>query len=455
MYFLVIKWFGDKYQSVRFRLILAFFLLIIVFFILLGLHLEQLLSAQKHSQLTQQITTQSKIFIACIESKSDLSVESLDQCASFQSYLNPHTNLFLYNFEQEILWQFKQRSASLLNSNTKLSLAYSELLQPSSALLKIADYYYFSHSLDSGHLLILNINEQWLNVQINANRWQLAFTLLLIILILLCGFTAIIQRGLKPLSEMVFELDEIATGNSDQLKNGYASEFYAMRKSLNNLLKAEHIQREKYRNTLADLAHSLKTPLAVMQGAASENLNYQAYLSVASEQIRRMDQIIQYQLTRAVKSIGDGAKTNSVAVTPIIERILSALGKVYREKEVRVVLNLAPDVELNADERDLMELLGNMLENAFKYCRSEVAISLYDDPDNVYIDLEDDGAGVSENMRNTILERGERADTSATPGQGIGLSVSVDILSSYNCRLEVEDSFSLGGAKFSITFPKN
>ena len=225
--------------------------------------------------------------------------------------------------------------------------------------------------------------------------------------------------------------------------------------SLNNLLNAERMQRERYRNTLADLAHSLKTPLAVIQGASTEGLDSEAYKSIVGEQIRRMDQIIQYQLTRAVKSIGDGAKANAVEVTPIVERILSALGKVYREKEVRVVLNLEPKIAINADERDLMEMLGNMMENAFKYCRSEVAVSLYSDENNVYIDLEDDGAGVSENMRNTILERGERADTSAAPGQGIGLSVSVDILSSYNCRLEVEDSFSLGGAKFSVTFPKH
>ncbi|MEH6442442.1 MAG: ATP-binding protein [Oceanospirillaceae bacterium] len=451
----MIKWLADKCQSVKLRLILAFFLFAIVIFSILGLYLERILSAEKHSQLTQQLTIQSEVFVACIESTSEVSVESLDHCASFQSHLNPHTNLFLYNSSQEIIWQFKQRSTSLSNSKKSLSLAYSEWLQPSLALLKIADHYYFSHFLDGGYMLVLSIHEQWLNTQVNANRWQLALTLMLIIVALLGGFAVIIHRGLKPLSEMVLDLDEIATGNSDQLKNGYASEFYEMSKSLNSLLKAERIQREKYRNTLANLAHSLKTPLAVMQGAVSENLDYQAYLDVVSEQIRRMDQIIQYQLTRAVKSIGDGAKTNSVLVTPIIERILSALGKVYREKEVRVILNIESGVELNADERDLMEMLGNMLENAFKYCRSEVAISLYSDPDNVYIDLEDDGAGVSEGMRNTILERGERADTSTAPGQGIGLSVSVDILSAYNCRLEVEDSFSLGGAKFSITFPKN
>ena len=264
-----------------------------------------------------------------------------------------------------------------------------------------------------------------------------------------------LHRGLIPLSKMVFDLEQIAKGNADRLKNEYASEFSAMRDSVNNLLNTERMQRERYRNTLADLAHSLKTPLAVMQGAASEQLDYQDYLSVASEQIRRMDQIIQYQLTRAVKSIGDGAKKKTVKLVPIIERILFALGKVYREKEVRVILNLELGIELNADERDLMEMLGNMLENAFKYSRSEVAVSAYTDSDNVFIVMEDDGVGISENMRHTILERGERADTSATPGQGIGLSVSVDILSAYNCRLEVEDSFSLGGAKFSITFPKS
>ena len=118
-----------------------------------------------------------------------------------------------------------------------------------------------------------------------------------------------------------------------------------------------------------------------------------------------------------------------------------------------MALDLQGEYQLAADERDLMELLGNVLENAFKYGRSQVAVSFSNGSGMLQIDIADDGEGVSPELRQTILKRGERADTSA-PGQGIGLSVAVDILSSYDGELEISES-AFGGALFSIRFPLN
>jgi len=446
-------WLKGKYESVQFRILFTFWLVLMAVCISIGAFLDTLLINAKIHHLEQHFHTQNSIFRSCQDEKHSSQAEKNSHCSHIYQQLARDSNYLLFDADDSLIWEMKQYPSQL----DYVALLSSASVDPSikeSLVIRLSDSFVTTAVLNDQKVLIISTKLEDFDAQIALNRAYLAVIILVTIILLVSGLAWVLRRGLKPLNKMVSDLEEIAVGNAERLNDEYASEFVAMRDSVNNLLNAERMQRERYRNTLADLAHSLKTPLAVMQGAASEQLDYVSYLKVASEQIRRMDQIIQYQLTRAVKSIGDGAKAQPVRLVPIIERILSALAKVYREKEVRVILHLEQGIELGADERDLMEMLGNMLENAYKYCRSEVAVSAYSDSDNVFIVLEDDGAGVSENLRHTILERGERADTSAAPGQGIGLSVSVDILSSYNCRLEVEDSFSLGGAKFSITFPK-
>lgn len=446
------KWLEGKLNSVKFKILFTFWLVLLVIFIAIGWFLDSLIINTKSQYLQQHIQTQSNVFRNCLYSAATPSAEKLPVCGKALQPVSSQTNFYLFNPDHSLAWQLTQYSSDVTYSKQLVT----KLLAQGSAsrvMLRIEDSFVTSFELNNQKILVLSTPLAGFDADVILSRWYLCVALLLNIILLMAVLVWVVNRALKPLDKMVLDLEKIATGEAERLKDGYASEFVMMRDSVNNLLNAEQKQRERYRNTLADLAHSLKTPLAVIQGASNEQLDYEGYLKVASEQIRRMDQIIQYQLTRAVKSIGDGTKTQAVKLVPIIERILSALSKVYRDKEVRVLQNLENSIELLADERDLMEMLGNMLENAFKYCRSEVAVSAYSEADNVFIVIEDDGDGVSEHLRHTILERGARADTSATPGQGIGLSVSVDILSSYNCRLEVEDSFSLGGAKFSITFP--
>lgn len=287
--------------------------------------------------------------------------------------------------------------------------------------------------------------------ELNAYRTQLWGWLFAVTVLALMLQTLITRWGLKPLSTLVDDLHNIERGYSTRLEGYYPEEVQGVTDSLNHLLHSERNQRERYRNTLGDLAHSLKTPLAVIRGAGNEQLLYEGYRNVVDDQVRRMDQIVQYQLARAVRS-----QTNTIAhatpLAPIIKRIASALSKVYREKNVDVSLLLDETALFGADERDMMELLGNMLENAFKYCHSAVRVLLVTEPEWVQLSIEDNGPGVSPDMRHVILQRGARVDTSAAPGQGIGLTVAVDILSSYDGQLEVGES-TLGGARFKITLP--
>jgi len=275
--------------------------------------------------------------------------------------------------------------------------------------------------------------------------WLLAVYLLALLLQYM-----ILRWGLKPLNALAHEISLIEQGDAADLKGHYPDEVEPVTRNLNRLIESERRQRERYRNTLADLAHSLKTPLAVIKGAAGESHSLESYQSLIDEQSDRMTQIVQYQLSRAVKS-RQRPFASAVPIKAAVERICGALSKVYAAKQMHVEFEALDDKSFAGDERDLMELLGNLLENAFKYGRSRVSVAAYADEDGLILLIGDDGPGVGSIERQVILERGARLDTTL-PGQGIGLAVCADILSSYNGALEVRTS-ALGGAEFRVHLP--
>jgi len=217
-------------------------------------------------------------------------------------------------------------------------------------------------------------------------------------------------------------------------------------------LRSEREQRQRYRDSLDDLAHSLKTPLAVLQGVG-ESLQQRSgereQARVLQSQIERMSQQIDYQLQRASLR-KSGLVRHSVLLRPLLESLCSTLAKVYRDKRVDVTLQLPDAAQVPMEQGALLELLGNLLENAYRLSLRQVRVSLEQAPGQLTLCIEDDGPGVPADQRERILERGERLD-SQHPGQGIGLAVVKDIVDSYDAELSLGDS-PLGGAAFRITF---
>ncbi len=265
-----------------------------------------------------------------------------------------------------------------------------------------------------------------------------------ILLIAIQSFVA--KWGLRPLKTLATEIEQIEQGNKVDLEFDYPKEIRPVTKSLSNLLTSENAQRSRYKNALSDLAHSLKTPLAVVRSHLTDNEKDQTI----DEQIDRMSTIIGHQLRRAsaeVKSVY-GPQTN---ISVLIRRLHGALSKVYKDKNIEFDIQIESTLEAQVQESDAMEVLGNIMENACKYGESKVYISSKKENNATTIYIEDDGMGVPESLREHILTRGARADTSKR-GQGIGLAVAVDILSSYNGALKIEASM-LGGAKFGVCLP--
>jgi len=271
-----------------------------------------------------------------------------------------------------------------------------------------------------------------------------------LVLLLAQGF--ILRWGLRPLRTVTNDLQQIEQGRSDRLDGHYPKELTGLTSSLNSLIEHSKAVQVRYRNSLDDLAHSLKTPLAILQSSEPDGSNDPGDShELVREQVERMDEIISHQLQRAAVS-GRTTLAKPVSVGKVVERLVRSLDKVYREKQVTVDLELDPSVTFTGDEADLTEILGNLLENAYKYCNRAVraSVSTNQHAEGVEIDIEDDGPGIAAEQVDTLLQRGKRMDESI-PGQGLGLSMANEIITVYGGHLVFADS-PLGGTLLQVRF---
>lgn len=286
-------------------------------------------------------------------------------------------------------------------------------------------------------------DEREFQQQIDQFNQQLWTWLLILMFVMLVFQLSWLVWTLRPLARFTQELHSVEQGKSMQLSSQYPTELQAVARQLNILLNTEQAQRKRYRNALADLAHSLKTPLAVIKS--------QADLSEASsEQVSVISRIIGHQLKRA-QTAAAASWHLGIRVDDVAAKLLRTLAKIYREPQINLSGEMADEAVFKGDEADLTEILGNVLDNACKAAKSTVKLTVTGDAYQLLICIEDDGPGISEALQNQIFERGIRAD-SYHQGNGIGLAIVRDLVDSYNGRISVSRSETLGGAKFSISF---
>ncbi|MEJ1354558.1 MAG: ATP-binding protein [Candidatus Sedimenticola sp. (ex Thyasira tokunagai)] len=294
-------------------------------------------------------------------------------------------------------------------------------------------------------------SDQGIKAQISAFRESILFWFGGAALVLLLAQWAALRWGLGPLRQAAQRLKLIENGEEEHLEGEYPKELVGLVDNINSLIRTGRAIQKRHRNSLGDLAHSLKTPLAVLRGA-EEGGDAEELSTAVKEQVPRMDQIVNYQLKRA-SAMGRQGLICTTAVAPVVVRLINTLEKVYREKGIRSTTRLDEAAVFPGDEGDLMELLGNLLENAFKYGRSWVAVTvaLSESEQRLEIDIWDDGAGIPPDQRQQVLHRGKRADQ-RLPGQGIGLSVADEIVRLYGGELRIEESV-LGGAGIVVVIP--
>ena len=262
----------------------------------------------------------------------------------------------------------------------------------------------------------------------------------------------VIRIGMAPLNKAASNLARIRKGEASEIDGAYPNEVQPLVGEINALLEANSAVIERSRTQVGNLAHALKTPLAVVLNEA--NAKKTAGMKVIRQQIGTMQDQIQTYLDRARIAANVGTINANTNVPTIVNRVL------------RVMQKLSPDLifENEIDEsliffgeaQDLEEVLGNLLENASKFANSRVRVSVRtgkeaDNTRTIELFIEDDGPGVEEANMHEMLKRGVRLDETK-PGSGLGLSIVRDITTEYGGKLELQRS-KLGGLQVSLTLP--
>jgi two-component system sensor histidine kinase PhoQ len=294
--------------------------------------------------------------------------------------------------------------------------------------------------------------------QVASFRQQLVGWFAALALLLLATLMVVVRWLSRPMRQLVREIKEIEGGERDQLSDVWPQELTSIASNLNALLESERTRIKRYRDTLGNLAHSLKTPLAVMrQSLGASDVSPKPALNVAlDQQIDRMTEIIEHQMKRAVTSGGVLLGQAPVDLAPIIVELRVALLKVYGNKDMLFETAIPAGVQFIGDRNDVTELLGNLLDNACKWSKSRVRVAASvdgwaDSRHALTIVIEDDGRGIAEADRAKVLQRGGRADET-TPGHGIGLSMVHETVELYGGAMRI-DSSELGGARFELKLP--
>lgn len=285
--------------------------------------------------------------------------------------------------------------------------------------------------------------------QIATFRRQLLGWFTAVAIVMLFSISLVMRGLLQPLRQIEREISEIEEGRRQALSANLPSELQGVTRNVNLLIGNERARSERYMHTLDNLAHSLKTPLAAVRSVIAEHPQSELGKRVEA-QVDRMNDIVRYQLRKPASYVAEGFGLTSVAVEKELKRLVEGLAKVYKDKSPDIVLDVAEGVVFRGDRGDFLELAGNLLDNACKWCKSRVELRLRPAAGPGFeLVVADDGPGIPEDLAGILLERGMRLDESAA-GHGIGLAVVRDIAASYRGEVCIGRS-TLGGTEVTVT----
>jgi len=275
--------------------------------------------------------------------------------------------------------------------------------------------------------------------------------LLLLGLALVTAVFVQVKVGLRPLYELRRAIADVQNGSANRAEGEYPREIQPLADQVNRLLEHNHETVERQRTHVGNLAHALKTPLAVMLAEAGTQ---QGQLpDIVRRQAQVMRDQVEHHLRRARAaaraSHGLGERT---PVEDVLDELAVMIEQVFGEKGVEIDWRAPDDLAFRGERQDLQEIFGNLIENAGKWCKRRVRVNAtLSGPGSMTVVVEDDGPGIPEEQRDAALKRGTRMDED-TPGTGLGLSIVDELVRAYGGRLELGAS-QLGGLKITLELP--
>lgn len=386
------------------------------------------------------------LLTALVRGPSGVQLDEQRLTAGYQRPFSGH--YFRVDFSSDVwrsrsLWDFALEKPA----GTGLKSTLDEGPEGQRLLVYRADYKRY------GQALSITVAEDYSPVLESIQRFQLIALVLggVALLLILVLQRWIVRRSLKPLEQVRLQIAQLQQGQRNDLDAQVPSELEPLVRQVNHLLQHTEETLKRSRNALGNLGHALKTPLAVLMSLANrEELRGRPELQGGlREQLELIEQRLARELGRA-RLAGDvlpGAHFECAAELPALFSTLEMI----HDRGLSLEWEAPPMLRLPWDREDVLELLGNLLDNACKWAERRVSLSIEATAEGYRMLIDDDGPGVSESRRNEVLERGVRLDEQVT-GHGLGLGIVRDIVDSWQGRLQLQDS-PLGGLRVNIELP--
>ncbi|WP_061019739.1 ATP-binding protein [Vibrio splendidus] len=260
---------------------------------------------------------------------------------------------------------------------------------------------------------------------------QLKYTTMGVLIVALTLISALLllfyRISFAPFARLEKELHEIKQGKQNQLAESYPEDLHNVTSALNELLFQQKENQERYKRSLNDLAHSLKTRVTVSQALlddSSPTKNHQI-----NQQLLEMDSLIQSQLKRASLGV-KGITTNDTLLKPVLDSLVGMFTKIYTDKSIQFVSDYPDNQTLPLSKDDLMEIMGNILENTYRFADQSILFKVTNIDNQIMVEISNDGPAIDSNTSQSLFQRGVRADQQ-NPGTGLGLALCDEIIHSY------------------------
>lgn len=271
----------------------------------------------------------------------------------------------------------------------------------------------------------------------------------------LLGGWILVRSAVTPFRDLRSGLLAVRNGQSQRIAGRYPAEVQPLVNELNAMLEERERAIARALATAGDLAHGLKTPLAMLAQEAEQAraVDQHDLANLLREQIERMQRQIDYHLARArATALSPAAPGHRCAVLPSVEGLVRTMRRLYAGRELTIGADVSREHEIRGRKEDLDEMLGNLMDNACKWARSRVVVSSMVQDAHLLLTIDDDGPGIDPSLRDGVLQRGVRADQQAG-GSGLGLAIVRELAELSGGSVALETS-PLGGTRARLQLPR-
>ena len=448
-------------NSLRFRLLAATVVALSLALLLAGLLLSSFFQQQVERQFEATLQLQLDQLTSSLEFNAAGELQPMVQPLPDPRWQRPYSGLY---------WQIDGPAAAQLQRSR--SLWDTALVLPAGALEKGTVHVHHIAGPLGARLLVLErsvhapdaperswrvvVAADMRSTQEAVNRFGgvLVFSLTVLLLLLAAAALAQVYVGLRPLRSLEQAVTDVREGRTHSLQGHFPQEILPLTQDFNRVLEryAQTLERARYQ--AGNLAHAVKTPLAVLAQAATQAPS-NPLAPLVLEQVQLATRHIDWHLARARTAGAQRLPAQRSALAPALSGLVRVMERVHATRGIAIHVEPAPGLTFAGEEQDLHEMLGNLLDNACKWAKGTVRVSTSRQADaatpRLHVCIEDDGPGIDEGLRQQVLTRGVRADESV-PGSGLGLAIVADLVALYGGSLQLGRS-ALGGLKVELLLP--